>query len=63
MDKHVLFVWKATGYELVERDGDAPALGAVVELDEGLRQEVNRLSPSPIPGDDRRAAYLQPLPG
>ena len=63
MDKHLLFVWKATGYELVERDGDAPALGAVVELDEGLRQEVNRLSPSPIPGDDRRAAYLQPLPG
>ena len=63
MDKHLLFVWKPTGYELVERDGDLPAVGSVVEVDEGKRQEVNRIAPSPIPGDDRRAAYLQPLPG
>jgi hypothetical protein len=38
-------------------------VGSVVELDDGGRQEVNRLAPSPLPGDDRRAAYLQPLPG
>ncbi len=62
-DKHLLFVWKATGYELQEREGELPTIGSVVELDDGLRQEVNRLAPSPLPGDDRRAAYLQPLPG
>jgi hypothetical protein len=59
---HLLFVWKATGYELRERDGDVPSVGSVVEVDEGVRQEVNRVAPSPLPGDDRRAAYLQPLP-
>ncbi len=62
-DKHLLFIWKATGYELQERDGELPTVGSVVEVDDGLRQEVNRLAPSPLPGDDRRAAYLQPLPG
>lgn len=61
-DKHLLFVWKPTGYELREQEGDAPAVGSVVELEEG-RQQVSRISPSPLPGDDRRAAYLQPLPG
>ena len=61
-DKHLLFVWKATGYELREGDGELPALGSVVEVEEGMRQEVNRVAPSPLPGDNRRAAYLQPLP-
>jgi hypothetical protein len=61
--KHLLFVWKPTGYELREVDGDPPAVGSVVEVDDGSRQEVNRISSSPLPGDDRRAAYLQPLPG
>ena len=61
-DTHLLFVWKATGYELREREGELPALGTVVELEDG-RQEVNRIAPSPLPGDNRRAAYLQPLPG
>lgn len=59
---HLLFVWKPTGYELREQEGEAPAVGSIVELEEG-RQEVSRISPSPLPGDDRRAAYLQPLPG
>jgi hypothetical protein len=61
--KHVLFVWKPTGYELREGDGDPPAVGSVVEIADGVRQEVNRISSSPLPGDERRAAYLQPLPG
>jgi hypothetical protein len=61
--KHVLFVWKPTGYELHEGEGDPPAVGSVVEVAEGVRQEVNRISASPLPGDERRAAYLQPLPG
>jgi hypothetical protein len=62
-EKHLLFVWKPTGYVLREQDGELPAVGSVVELDDGVRQEVNRVAPSPLPGDDRRAAYLQPLPG
>jgi hypothetical protein len=60
---YLLFIWKPTGYELRESDGEMPSIGSVVEVEEGLRQEVNRLAPSPLPGDTRRAAYLQPLPG
>ena len=63
MDTHLIFVWKSTGYELRERDGELPSVGSVVELDDGLRQEVNRVSPSPLPSDDRRCAYLQPVAG
>ena len=59
---YLLFVWKPTGYELREREGEPPAVGSVVELDDGARQQVSRVSPSPLPGDSRRAAYLQPLP-
>lgn len=59
MDKHLIFIWKSTGYELLERDGELPSVGSVVELDDGVRQEVNRVAPSPFPGDDRRCAYLQ----
>jgi len=60
--KHLLFVWKATGYELREQDGDVPSIGSVVELEEG-RMQVSRIASSPIPGDGRRCAYLQPLAG
>ena len=60
MDKHLLFVWKSTGYELREREGELPSVGSVVELDEGGSQQVNRIAPSPLPGDGRRCAYLQP---
>ena len=30
--KHLLFVWKPSGYELREADGDAPAVGSLVEV-------------------------------
>jgi hypothetical protein len=60
--KYLLFIWKPTGYELRELEGEVPSLGSVVEVEDGLRQEVSRISPSPLPGDSRRAAYLQPLP-
>ena len=56
--RHLLFVWKASGYELRERDGDAPAPGAQVEEDDS-RYVVAKLGPSPLPGDDRVCAYLQ----
>jgi len=57
---HLRFVWKATGYELREREGDPPAVGEeVVEDEERLR--VTKVAPSPLPGDSRRCAYLEPL--
>jgi hypothetical protein len=55
--KHLLFVWKTTGYELRERDGDAPQPGDEVEEEDG-RFRVNRVASSPLPGDSRRCAYL-----
>jgi hypothetical protein len=58
--KYLLFVWKPTGYELLERDGELPALGAVLDEEDG-RMVVTRIGPSPLPGDDRRCAYLQAL--
>jgi hypothetical protein len=57
---YLLFVWKATGYELHERDGDLPAVGTVLDEEDG-RMMVTRVGPSPLPGDDRRCAYLQAL--
>jgi hypothetical protein len=54
---HLLFVWKPTGYELVEQDGDAPAMGAEVEVD-GKQYHVTKLAPSPLPGDKRTCAYI-----
>lgn len=59
--KYLLFVWKPTGYELRERDGEPPSVGSVVDVEEGLRMEVNRVASSPLPGDNRRCAYLQPV--
>jgi hypothetical protein len=56
--KHLLFVWRPTGYVLEERDGDPPVVGAEVELD-GDRQRVSKVGPSPLPGDPRLCAYLQ----
>ena len=55
--QHRLFVWKTTGYELVEQEGEAPAVGAEVELD-GQQLRVIKLAPSPLPGDKRACAYL-----
>ena len=57
---HLLFVWKPSGYELRERDGDPPAIGADVE-DEDQRFRVSKVAPSPLPGDARVCAYLQPV--
>jgi hypothetical protein len=57
---YVVFVWKTTGYELHERDGEPPQVGSEIEED-GSRFTVTKLAPSPLPGDTRRCAYLQPL--
>lgn len=54
---HVLFVWKTSGYELVEQDGEPPQVGSEVER-EGKRLRVTKVGPSPLPGDKRLCAYL-----
>ena len=54
---HLLFVWKPTGYELVERDGEPPAAGSEVEQD-GRALRVAKVGPSPLPGDTRPCAFL-----
>ena len=54
---HLLFVWKPQGYELRERDGEAPQQGAEVQEEDGTFV-VNRVAPSPLPRDARRCAYL-----
>ncbi len=58
--QHLLFVSKPSGYELAERDGEAPQIGTAVEEGE-TRFVVTRVAPSPLPGDDRVCAYLQPV--
>jgi hypothetical protein len=54
---HLLFVWKPSGYELREQDGEPPAVGAEVEED-GQTMRVSKVAPSPLPGDQRPCAYL-----
>jgi hypothetical protein len=58
--KHLLFVSKPSGYELVERDGEPPEIGSEIEVgDDGLRFTVAKVAPSPLPEDARPCAYLQ----
>jgi hypothetical protein len=56
--KHLLFVWKPSGYELREANGDAPAVGSRVEVDD-REEQVSTLGPSPLPSVPRLCAYLQ----
>jgi hypothetical protein len=58
--KYLLFVSKPSGYELREREGDPPSVGEQVEEEDG-RMQVVKLAPSPLPGDERRCAYLVPV--
>jgi len=56
-DGHLLFIWKTSGYELREQDGDVPSVGSEIEQD-GQRLVVTKVGPSPLPGDTRACAYL-----
>jgi hypothetical protein len=56
---YLLFVWKPTGYELREESGEPPELGAEVEVDNGTKQRVSKIAPSPLPNDSRPCVYLQ----
>jgi hypothetical protein len=55
--QYLLFVWKPSGYELIQQDGEPPAIGARVEVD-GAMLQVTKVGPSPLPGDRRICAYL-----
>ena len=57
---YVCFVWKPSGYELREREGDPPEVGDEVQEDD-TRMVVTKVAPSPLPADERRCAYIQPL--
>jgi hypothetical protein len=58
MTNYLLFVWKPSGYELREAEGDVPSVGAEVEQ-EDQKLRVTKVAPSPLPGDDRPCVYLQ----
>jgi hypothetical protein len=59
---HVVFVPSPNGYALVEREGAAPAPGETVVLEHpGGAYAVTKVAASPMPGDARRCAYLQPV--
>ena len=55
----LLFISKPTGYELRERQGQPPGVGEEIR-ENGTRLLVSKIGPSPLPGDRRRCAYLQP---
>ena len=57
---YLLFVSKPTGYELREREGEPPGIGDEIEEEDG-RLRVSKIGPAPLPGDQRRCAYLQPV--
>lgn len=57
---HLLFVWSSAGWTLQQREGEAPAPGSTVEAGETVLR-VTKVGPSPLPGDDRRCAYTEPV--
>jgi hypothetical protein len=57
---YLLFVWKPSGYELREEQGEPPAVGAEVEADNG-KLRVTKIAPSPLPNDPRQCVYLQAI--
>ena len=54
---YLLFISKPSGYELQEREGDLPGLGAEIQQD-GKTMRVAKVAPSPLPGDKRKCVYL-----
>jgi hypothetical protein len=55
---HRLFLGIAP-YRFLDRDGPAPAAGDTLEV-EGAAFVVTRVGRSPVPGDERPCAYLEP---
>ena len=59
-DPYLLFAWTPQGYLLHEGRGDVPDVGAFMTL-EGVEHTVAKLARSPLPGDARPCAYLEPV--
>ena len=57
---HLLFVWSTNGWTLREREGAAPARGETVE-DGDVVLQVSKVGPSPLPGDRRPCAFVEPV--
>jgi hypothetical protein len=55
---YLLFITKPSGYELAEREGEPPQPGERIEVD-AQQYAVAKVASSPLPGDQRRCAYLQ----
>ena len=55
---HLLFVPRGRGYDLIDREGAAPEAGSEIEFEGRLL--VLKVGPSPLPGDERRCAYVIP---
>ena len=62
-EAHLLFLTTHDGYDLLERDGAVPAAGTEVALADGRLAAVVKVGRSPLPGDRRRCAFAQLLPG
>lgn len=60
---HVLFIWHSSGYQLQARGGPVPEAETEISLSEhgGGRYLVSKVGPSPLPGDTRRCAFLEPI--
>jgi hypothetical protein len=59
-ETYLVFAWTPGGYVLHSAEGDVPATGARVGVN-GHEYAVAKLARSPLPGDERRCAYLEPL--
>jgi hypothetical protein len=60
-DRHLLFIATSSGYLLFEREGPPPPLGSIVEVPEQpVPFGVIKVGSSPLPGDARSCAYLEP---
>ena len=55
---YLLFIWKPSGYELRETNGELPAIGSEIDTDDGKLQ-VTKVAASPLPNDPRPCVYLQ----
>jgi hypothetical protein len=57
---YVVFVCSPYGYRLLALDGELPGPGSRIVVD-NVEAVVAKLGPSPLPGDVRRCAYLDPV--
>ena len=58
--RHLLFVRAGTGYELRDADGPPPESGEELESAPGERWIVVKVGASPLPGDPRPCAFVEP---